>query len=276
MSPGYFQAMGIPLLRGRDLSFADAEKSPGVGVINRAMAEREWPGQDPIGKRVMFGGSPSDPDAWVTIVGVVGNSKRADLATEHHTGTVYLHSAIPAAVHVGGGQERGGSRRRSPRRCAPACARSIRTCRLTKCRRSSHAIETVTGQPRFRAVLIGAFAATALLLAAVGLYGLISYTVVARVPEMGVRLALGANPRQVARLVINQGLRLAATGIAIGIAGALALARLIQGLLFSISATDPAVYAGLAVLLLLIAALACYVPARRAMRIDPMTALRAE
>jgi putative ABC transport system permease protein len=138
------------------------------------------------------------------------------------------------------------------------------------------AMATVTGQPRFRAVLIGAFALTALVLAAVGLYGLISYIVAQRVPEIGVRLALGAHPGQVARLIMAQGLRLSAVGIVVGIAGALALAQLVQGLLFSTRATDPVVYAGIAALLLLTAALACYVPARRAMRVDPMAALRAE
>ena len=137
-------------------------------------------------------------------------------------------------------------------------------------------LERVTGQPRFRATLIGAFAGAALLLAAVGLYGLISYTVAQRVPEIGVRLALGATPGQVGRLVLGQGLALAAGGVALGLVGALAAARLLEGLLFSVSATDPTLYALLALLLLTIAALACYMPTRRAMRVQPMTALRAE
>jgi putative ABC transport system permease protein len=142
--------------------------------------------------------------------------------------------------------------------------------------RVEEVITRATGQPRFRAVLFGGFAVAALVLAAVGLYGLISFTVAQRVPEIGVRLALGARPADIGRLVLGHGIRLAALGIVLGLAGAVAAARLLEGLLYSISATDPRVYAGLAVLLLAIAALASYMPARRAMRVDPVTALRAE
>jgi len=133
-----------------------------------------------------------------------------------------------------------------------------------------------TGQPRFRSFLIGSFALLALLLASVGVYGLISFTVTQRVPEIGVRLALGADPWQVFSLVLGQGLRLAVIGIAVGLVTAAVAARLVSGLLFATSTTDPLIYASLAVLLLTMAALACYVPARRAMRVDPMTALRSE
>ena len=137
-------------------------------------------------------------------------------------------------------------------------------------------LERTTGQPRFRAVLIATFAAMALILAGVGLYGLISYTVAQRIPEIGVRLALGATPSQVRGLIVRQGVMLAVGGIVLGIIGALAATRLLEGLLFSVSATDPVVYSALAAVLLTIAALACYIPARRAMKIDPLSALRAE
>jgi ABC-type antimicrobial peptide transport system permease subunit len=137
-------------------------------------------------------------------------------------------------------------------------------------------IEESTGEPRFRSFLIASFAGLALLLAAVGVYGLISFTVAQRVPEIGVRLALGASPRQVFGQVIGHGLRLAVIGVVLGLLVAAAATRFVQGLLFNTSATDPAIYGALAVLLLAMAALACYVPARRAMRVDPMTALRSE
>jgi putative ABC transport system permease protein len=137
-------------------------------------------------------------------------------------------------------------------------------------------IEESTGEPRFRSFLIASFALLALMLAGVGVYGLISFTVVQRVPEIGVRLALGASPRQVFAQVIGQGLRLALFGVAIGVITALAATALIRGLLFQTSATDPMVYSVLAVLLLAIATLACFVPARRAMRVDPIAALRSE
>jgi putative ABC transport system permease protein len=137
-------------------------------------------------------------------------------------------------------------------------------------------IEESTGEPRFRSFLIASFAVLALLLAAVGVYGLISFTVTQRVPEIGVRLALGASPRQVFTQVIGQGLRLAVIGVVIGLAAAAAATTLLSGLLFNTSATDPVVYGALALLLLAVAGFACYVPARRAMRVDPMTALRSE
>jgi len=137
-------------------------------------------------------------------------------------------------------------------------------------------IEESTGEPRFRSFLIASFAVLALLLSAVGVYGLISFTVTQRVPEIGVRLALGASPRQVFTQVIGQGLRLAAIGVGLGLVAAAAATTLVRGLLFDTSATDPVVYGALAVLLLAVAGFACYVPARRAMRVDPMTALRSE
>jgi ABC-type antimicrobial peptide transport system permease subunit len=137
-------------------------------------------------------------------------------------------------------------------------------------------IEQSTGDSRFRALLIASFALLALVLAVVGMYGLISYTVAERVPEIGVRLALGASPAQVGRLVMGQGLKLAAAGVGLGLIGALATTRVLRLLLFSVSTTEPMVYAGLALLLLGVAAAACWIPAQRAMRVDPMVALRAE
>jgi putative ABC transport system permease protein len=275
VSPGYFHTMGIALLKGRDVSFADKPDGPGVIVINRTMAERDWPGQDPIGRRVIMGNPSDDPNAWLTVVGVVADSKRDDLQsgvqpsmyislsqfTVPFTGVVIRSDAGEAAIAT----------------AVKAAVHSLDPeLPVDEIRTVDRILEEVTGQPRFRALLVASFAAAALLLAAVGLYGLISYTVAQRVPELGVRLALGASPAQVARLVIGHGLRLSITGVGIGVAGALGIARLLEGLLFSVSATDPVVYTSLALLLLIIAAIACYVPARRAMRIDPMTALRAE
>jgi putative ABC transport system permease protein len=274
ISPGYFQTLGIPLLRGRDVALTDTGAGAGVAVIDQTMAEAEWPGQDPIGKRVSVG-NPSDADSWLTVIGIVGNAKRADLQSGPRPALYLPHTAFTL-----------------PYMSVVVRSEADEETIATAVRSAVHAIDPelpvqdvetfdrvlqrVNGQPRFRAVLIGAFAATALLLAAVGLYGLISYTVAQRRPEMAVRLALGATPGQVGRLVVGQGLALAGVGIVLGIAGALAATRLIAGLLFSVSATDPAVYTALAVLLLAVAAAACAVPARRAMRVEPMAALRAE
>lgn len=275
VSPGYFQTLGIPLLRGRDVSARDTTDAPQVAVVNQVLAEREWPGEDPIGRRIALGGDPADPDSWMTVVGVVGNSKRSDLQRPTspaiylpHTTFTLPFMALLVRSEAGDaavlGAVRDAARSLDPDLPIPE-ARSV-----------EQLLERTTGQPRFRALLTGAFAAVALLLAAVGLYGLVSYTVAERVPEIGVRLALGASPAQMMRLVIGQGLGLAGAGIALGLAGAVAATQLIAGLLYSVSTTEPVIYASLALLLLGVAALASYVPARRAMRVDPVTALRTE
>jgi putative ABC transport system permease protein len=275
ISPGYFQTMGIPLLKGRDISMSDKTDGPANVVVNRALAEDAWPGQDPIGKRLIMGSSTDDPNARLTVVGVVGDSRRADLAAA--PGPAIYFSLAQFTLPFMGVVVRTDAGESAVADAVRAAVRSLDPeLPIDDVQTVQQVLERVTGQPRFRAMLVSAFATVALLLAAVGLYGLISFTVAQRVPEIGVRLALGATPSQVLRLVVGQGLRLSALGIAVGLAGAASVARVLQGLLFSISATDPAIYAGLALLLLSIAALACYIPARRAMRIDPMTALRAE
>jgi putative ABC transport system permease protein len=275
VSPGYFQTMGIALLKGRDLSFAEKPDSAPAIVINRALAEREWPGQDPIGKRLVMGSGGDDPNSRLTVVGMVADSRRGDLAAQpdpaiYFALTQFTLPFMSVVVRTEAGES-------ATADAVRAAVRSIDSeLPIDDVETVERVLERVTGQPRFRALLVAAFAAVALVLAAVGLYGLISFTVAQRVPEIGVRLALGATPAQVLQLVIGHGIRLAAVGVALGLAGAFGVARVLEGLLFSISATDPVVYASLALLLLSIAALACYIPARRAMRIDPMIALRAE
>ena len=276
VTPGFFHTMGIPLLGGRDVAWTDTPDRPRVGVINRALAEREWPGEDPIGKRLSIGGDPDgDPSAWLSVVGVVGNAKRSDLEGPTEP-AVYLSLASFTIPFTGAlvRSEAGESA------VARAVHEAVRSLDAELPPGESETLENVlqrtTGQPRFRAILITAFAGVALVLAAVGIYGLISYSVAQRIPEIGVRLALGSTPAEVAGLIVRQGLLLALGGVALGLVGALAATRVIQGVLFSVSATDPMVYTSLAALLLVIAALACYIPARRAMKIDPLTALRAE
>ena len=275
VSPGFFQTMGIALLRGRDVQLNDSPERQGVAIVNKTLADREWPGQDPIGKRLAIGGDPDDPQSWMTVVGLVTDSKRGDLQSitqpaiylPHTTFTLPFMSVL---VRSEAGEA--------------AVANAVRAAvhsldpelPIGDVEALERTVERVTGQPRFRAFLIGSFAVAALLLAAVGLYGLISYTVAQRSPEIGVRLALGATPLQVGRLILGQGLALAGAGVVLGLAGAIAATRLLEGLLFSVSTTDPTVYTVLAGLLLAIAALACYVPARRAMRVDPVVALRSE
>jgi putative ABC transport system permease protein len=275
ISPGYFQAMGIPLLRGRDVALSDTQERPGVAVINHILADHEWPGQDPIGKRLSIGGDPASADSWITVVGIVGDSRRSDLQTAPAPAIYLPHQmfTLPYMAVVVRSDA-------SEATIAAAVRSAVRALDpelpIQEVQTLDRVLERSTGQPRFRALLTGVFAAAALILAAVGLYGLISYTVAQRAPELAVRLALGATPGQVGRLVIGQGLTLAAAGVLLGVGGALAATRLLEGLLFAISATDPGVYATLAALILAVAAIASLVPARRAMRVDPITALRAE
>ena len=275
VSPGYFQTMGIPLLRGRDLTSTDTDEGLRAVVVNQALSEREWPGQDPLGKRINLGGEAADPTSWLTIVGVVGNSKRGTLESGPRPAVYFSVKAFTlpfmgAMIRTNAGDAA----------VLSAVRAAVKTLDpelpVNEVETVDQLLERATGEPRFRATLIGAFAAAALLLAAVGLYGLISYSVAQRVPEIGLRQALGATPQQVGRLVLGQGLVLAAGGVVLGLVGAIAATRLLRGLLFSVSATDPTVYSGLAALLLVTAALACYIPTRRAMRVDPMTALRSE
>jgi putative ABC transport system permease protein len=269
ITPGYFRTMGIPLLKGRDVELTDTRERPGVIVINQTLAEREWPNQDPVGQRLSIGGG------MLTVIGVVGDSKRSDLEGAQQAAVYMSHAAftLPFMGAIVRSDLSEGT-------ITSAVREAVRSLDPELPVDNSDTVETIlertTGQPRFRALLVTTFAATALVPAAVGLYGLISYTVAQRVPEIGVRLALGATPAQVGGLIVRQGLGLALAGVALGIVGALGAARVIEGLLYSVSATDPMVYSALAVLLLSIAALACYVPARRAMRVDPMAALRAD
>ena len=276
VTPGFFQTMGIPLLNGRDVSLTDTRDRPQVAVINQTLADREWPGQNPLGKRIAIGADPEqDPNAWISVIGVVGDSKRSDLEAPSQA-AVYLSHATFALPYMGALVRSEASETAITGAVRDAVRSLDPELPIDQAETIERVIQRTTGQPRFRALLITAFALVALALAGVGLYGLISYTVAQRVPEIGVRLALGATPAQVGTLIVRQGVMLAVGGVALGIAGAIATTRLLEGLLFSVSATDPVVYSALAALLLTIAALACYIPARRAMNVDPMTALRSE
>jgi putative ABC transport system permease protein len=267
VSPGYFQTAGMRVTKGRDFLATDGPDAPPVAIVNEA-AVNEFGGKDPIGAQVDLG-SP------VTVIGIVSNARRKSLDAPPRP-AIYLPYTQFVLPYMG-------VLVRTASGAAPvAAAVKVAVAQLDPempvgdVKTIEQMISESTGQPRFRSFLLAGFASLALLLAAVGVYGLISFTVAQRVPEIGVRLALGASPRQVFGAVIGQGLRLAGLGVAIGLLGAIALTRLVSSLLFDTNATDPLIYGSLAVLLLAMAAAACYVPARRAMRVDPMTALRAE
>jgi len=269
IDPKYFQTLQVPLLKGRFLDERDPSGGP-VAIINDSMARRCWPSEDPIGKR--FGG---DGKTWITVVGVIADLRQTSLVDEPDMEAYFPHAEMPdaaMAVVIRTALD--------PLRLAPSLRSAVRE--LDKELPVSE-VGTLTGniahstrERRFTVVLIAGFAALAVVLAAVGIYGLISYTVACRTQEIGVRMALGAGRRTILAMVVKRALRLAGAGVGLGVAGGLALTRLLRSILFGVSATDPAVFAGVSLFLLAVAALAGYLPGRRAARVDPLIALRHE
>jgi predicted permease len=280
ITPDYFRAIGTPLLRGRMLDEHDFQpSSPPVTVINETFAAKWYPGRDAaanaIGKRINFGRPTDSGNPWVQIVGVVADAKQDGMDkpvqplvycpftsdVENSVNFVIRSSADPSQIA------------RLARDTVRAADKDLAPTDFTTLR------ELVSGsvqQERFRTALLSGFAGAALLLAAIGIYGVLAYLVTQRTREIGIRMALGAQQKQLLAMVFRQGMRPVAYGVAIGIAGALACARLIRTLLFGVDATNPATYAAAAAILAAVAMCACYFPARRATRVDPMVALREE
>ena len=273
-SARYFRTMGVPLLRGRDFGEHDNRQAPMVVIVNQTLADRILPGEDPIGRRVIFSGDDRTP---VEIVGVVGD-ERVNGLDANVTPVVYypflqeLSRTTSLVVRTG----------TDPNNLAAAIRHEALSVEPDL---SIYGVmtmeELIANSPatfarRYPAMLIGLFAALALVLAATGLYGVISYSVSQQTREVGIRLALGASPRDILKLVIGRGLALTIGGLGTGLVVALVVTRFLSTLLFGVSATDPAVFASLALLLGCVALLACFVPARRATRVDPLRALRYE
>lgn len=272
VAPDYFRTLGIDLLKGRVVSQQDREDALPIVVVNEALARLTWPGKDPIGKRLKWGDSATAP--WRTVVGVVGNTRYRELTTLRPTVYVPYRQAEELAVHV---------LVRSRSRAAeivPVVRHALSETNLgvsiVNATTMAERLAVPLAQPRLIALILSAFAALALVLAVVGLYGVITATVVERTREIGVRIALGAQPRAVRWLVLRQGLLLTATGAAIGLATSLAVTRMLGSVLYEVSPSDPASLAAAAAVLLVVALVACYIPARRATRVDPTVALRAE
>ena len=275
-SPNTFAALGIPMFTGRNFSEADVDGAPNVVTVNQAFAKKYWPGQNPLGKRITFDRreAKANPD-WSTVIAVVGDTRPRSLDASPQP-TVYFsyhQFSLPfMAVVVRGTQDTG------------AVAREIRThlrsldpnLPVDEVRTLTDSASRTAAQPRFRTYVLAGFATVALLLAATGLYGLLSYSVTQRVREIGMRMALGAKPRDVVRQVIGEGMTLVALGALSGVVAAVATGRLVAALLFGISATDPATYAAVIGVLVLVACAACALPALRAARVNPMSALRSE
>jgi putative ABC transport system permease protein len=272
ISADYFRVMQIPLLRGRFFTEQDSATAPKVAIISEAMARRYFPIEDPIGKRLIFGYREEVPRE---IIGITGSVKRDGLNLPAPPEMYLPYAQNPWWVMMVVVRSTG-----DPGQLSAAVRQQVHTLDkdlpfdplqpMTQVLRDSMAPE------RFRTMLLGIFGAMAVLLAAVGSYGVISYSVSQRTHEMGIRMALGAQPADLLGLVVERGLRLASLGIAIGLVAAFALARFLSTLLFGVSTSDPLTFAGVVVALFLIALAACYIPARRAMRVDPMVALRYE
>ncbi len=279
---GYFTALGIPLLKGRIFTADDRMGTQQAAVIDENLARQYWPNQDPIGKRIRNGGPKG---SWSTIVGVVGHIRFSQLAGEE-TYSGSSQSAAKGVYYLCLNQAQApfgfliAKTTGDPSILAGVIREAVRDADrnqpLSEVKTMDTRISESLGPQRFAAKLLAVFAGLAILLSAVGLYGLISYSVAQRTSEIGLRMALGADSSEVLRLVMGQGARLLAAGAVVGIAAGLVLVRSMQSLLYGVSAADPLAFLGATALLGLIALVACYIPARRAMRVDPIVALRCE
>ncbi len=280
--PGYFQTMGIATAHGRDFSEQDRSDTPGVVVINEKLSHEQWPGEDPVGKRIAFSDSDITPK-WFTIVGVVKNVKQGSWAEEVQN-EIYLpfvqspflsdpaghYSAMTLVVRTS----------INPWGLLDAARKAVwsvnRNVPISSVTTLDRVISNAVWQPRFNLILIALFAVLALTLAAVGIYGVMAYTVTQRTQEIGIRVALGARRSDVLKLMLGHGRRLALLGTGLGMAGAFGLTRLMSSLLYQVKPSDPVTFVCVAALLMAVTLLACWLPARRAAKLDPIVALRYE
>lgn len=275
VSPGYFRAFGIPLLGGRDFTSADTDGSQRVAIVDSAFAKKYFNGHA-LGHRISGDKDAKGNPEWVEIVGVAGTTHDADLA-KPPAGEVYEPYSQLNFFHRTFFIARTSE---NPAVIIPALRRAIwsedKNAPVSEVYTMEQLVKSEFAEPKFQALLLGSFGAFGLILAMVGIYGVISYGVTQRTHEIGIRMALGAHPANVLRMVIREGMVLAGAGIVLGIGGALALGRVLESILFEIKPTDPATFVSVAILLALVSAAACYIPARRAMRVEPMEALRYE
>jgi putative ABC transport system permease protein len=274
VTPGYFRTMGIPLLQGRDFTDRDDRTSVRVVAVDRGTARRLWPAEDPIGKRITFSDSVRDA-VWLTVAGVVGDIK--DLALDRDP---MLHVYLPLGGSPQGAMFLALRTRTDAAGFLPAVREQVRAMDADQpifaVRTMDSYVDDALAQPRLRFNLVALFAGVALLLASLGVYSVISYSVARRTHEIGIRMTLGARRRDVVGLIVRQGLPLILLGSGIGLGAAWGLTRVLDTLLYGVGAHDPGTFAGVSLLLVLVASAACYLPARRAATVDPMIALRYE
>ncbi len=270
VTPDYFKTLGIRLLAGRTIAASDTDKAQEVMVINRSMAQHYWRNQSPIGRRLTFDGGKS----WIKIIGIVSDVR--EFSPERPAGDE-AYAAIDQSPTLGSVLARTD---RDPILLANQLRRAIREIdaqvAIPNVETMEQARRDVVSSPRVLADLLGIFAALALVIAAAGVGGMLALAVNQRWNEIGIRIALGAKPADVVAMILRQGMSLVVLGLVVGVAAAIALTRLMRTLLFEVQPADPATFAGVSLALAAIALLACYLPARRALRIDPLLALRRE
>lgn len=278
VTAGYMETLRVPLLQGRLIKDSDTEHTPYVVVVNENLAKQFFPGESALGKHIQAGATPDNRVPWMEIVGIVGDMKQS-LANEAKA-EVYLPYRQADSLIPIFNMSLVMRTARDPHTEASALRSAVHSLSanqpLVKIRTMEESIATSVSDSHFRTLLLGTFAGSALLLALIGLYGLIAYSVAQRTSEIGVRRALGAQEQDILKLIVGQGLKLVLIGIVAGLAGALALGRLLTQFLYGVTSNDFTTFASVAVILTVVAAVACWIPARRAMKVDPMVALRYE
>jgi putative ABC transport system permease protein len=273
----FFQAMGTPLLRGRYFSTTDGPNSPLVAIIDESMARRFWPGEDPIGQRFKGFDPRGHNDGWISVVGIAPDMRRSGLKKKP---IAHIYEPYTQAIDGNRTGDLVVRTSNSPLTVAPILRRVVHKLDPAAILSGVSTVQADLSEQlapeRFQTRLFGFFAVIALILAGVGIFGVIHYSVSQRTHELGVRMALGADKSDVLKMVVRQGLKLALIGVAIGVAGALALTRFLSSLLYGVKPTDPLTFIAVSVILVGVALVACYIPARRAAKVDPMVALRYE
>jgi len=280
VTPGYFAALGIRLLKGRDFEPGDSYAA-GVAIVSQGFARKYIPG-DPLGKRFSTNEDKEGRHSWMEVVGVV-NDVRDHALKDSPIPVYYMPFTFNGNgwnIIIGNGWNIIAQTPANPMPLVPAVTRVVQSvdkdARITNIETVGQTLSNSAAEPRFQTTLVGSFGVLGLVLAVIGIYGVISYSVVQRTHEIGIRMALGAQRGDVLHMILREGMLLATTGIAVGIGGALVLTRVLRSMLFEIEPTDPATFVGVAIILTIAALAACYVPARRATRVDPMLALCCE
>ena len=276
VSANYFRAMGIPVLQGRAYTDRDNENAPLVMVVNQQLVRENFPDENPVGKRITFGGTNADGQPrWFEIVGVVANVRSVELR-EAPTAELYFSAQQdlwPAMSLVVRSSVEPASLGASVRQAVNEVDRSVP---VADVKTMDHVVSESITQPRFNLFLLGLFSAVAMILSAAGIYGVTAYTVTQRTRELGIRIALGAQVGDVLKMILGQGMAVIGVGLVVGLAAAFGLMRLLRSLLFGVGENDPLTFAAITSVLVLVTLVACYIPARRATKVDPLVALRAE